>query len=146
MVVLDANILLYAHMPVFPQHKAVAIWVEDALSNAVNSLGVTWAVATAFLRVSTNRRVFEKPFQISFAKTCLDDLFAHPLVSLVGPTERHWHVYSTILMAQNLSGDIVMDAHIAAIALEHDASVASCDRDFRRFSDYVNIINPLLVK
>jgi len=143
MVILDSNILLYSHIPRFAQHARVAAWVEGALSEGTNVLGITWQVATAFLRISTNRRIFERPFDLAFAKQCLDDLFDHPLVSMVAPTDDHWEVYSRLLVEQNLTGDIVMDAHIAAIAIEHNASVASADKDFRRFSDYIKIIDPL---
>jgi len=143
MVILDSNILLYSHIPRFAQHAKVAAWVEGVLSEGTNVLGITWQVATAFLRISTNRRIFERPFDLAFAKQCLDDLFDHPLVSMVGPTDDHWAVYSRLLVEQNLVGDIVMDAHIAAIAIEHNASVASADKDFRRFSDYIKIIDPL---
>lgn len=94
-------------------------------------------------KVSTNRRIFELPFDLAFAKQCLNNLFGHPLVSQVGPTGDHWEIYSRILVEQNFTGDIVMDAHIAASAIEHSASVASVDKDFRRFSDYVKIIDPL---
>jgi len=143
MVILDSNILLYGHIPRFSQHEKVARWLEGSLSGGSDVLGITWQVATAFLRISTNRRIFDRPFDLSFAKQCLDNLFDHPLVSDVGPTGDHWNIYSRILIEQNLTGDIVMDAHIAAIAIEHKASVASVDKDFRRFSDYVKIIDPL---
>jgi len=142
-VILDSNILLYGHIPRFAQHERVAKWLEDALSGGSDVLGITWQVATAFLRISTNRRIFERPFDLAFAKQCLDSLFDHPLVVEVGPTSNHWKIYSRILVEQNLAGDIVMDAHIAAIAVEHKASIASADKDFRRFSDYVKIIDPL---
>ncbi len=143
MVILDSNILIYATMPRFAQHKGVKKWLEDALSTGSEVVGITWQVATAFLRIGTNRRVFEKPFDLAYAKGLLDDLFEHPLVSVVGPTADHWKVYSRILIEQNLAGDVVMDAHIAAMALEHRASIATTDKDFRRFSDYVKIIDPL---
>ncbi|MGQ0542865.1 MAG: TA system VapC family ribonuclease toxin [Blastocatellia bacterium] len=143
MVILDSNILLYGHIPRFAQHARVAGWLEGALSDGSDVLGITWQVATAFMRISTNRRIFEVPLDLAFAKQCLDDLFGHPLVSEVGPTSDHWETYSRIFVEQNLTGDIVMDAHIVAIAVEHNASVASVDKDFRRFSDYVAIIDPL---
>lgn len=145
MVILDSNILLYGHIPRFSQHEKVARWLEGALSDKAEVLGITWQVATAFIRISTNRRIFERPFDLAFAKQCLDNLFGHPLVSQVGPTSDHWEVYSRILTEQNLAGDIVMDAHIAAVAVEHNASVASVDKDFRRFSNYVKIIDPLAI-
>ncbi len=144
MVILDSNILIYATMPRFSQHKAVKKWLEDALSSGSEVVGITWQVATSFIRVGTNRRIFDLPLDLESAKASLNDLFEHPFVSEVGPTENHWKVYSKILTEQNLTGDIVMDARIAAIAMEHKASVASVDKDFRRFSDYVKIIDPLV--
>lgn len=144
MIIVDANILLYAYMPGFPQHQRAAEWLEGTLSEGTDSIGIIWHVATAFLRLSTNRRIFDDPFTGELAREKLDELFAHPLVSAVVPTARHWKIYSGILADLNLSGDIVMDAHIASVAIEHSAIVASTDRDFRRFSDYVKIIDPLM--
>jgi toxin-antitoxin system PIN domain toxin len=142
MVILDSNILLYGTMPIFRQHEAVKTWLERALSVGEDIVGITWQVAASFLRISTNRRIFDQPLELRNVQDLLNDLFDNPMVSIVGPTDDHWQIYSRILTDLNLSGDIVMDARIAAIALEHNASVASCDRDFRRFSDYVKIIDP----
>jgi toxin-antitoxin system PIN domain toxin len=130
-------------MSQFPQHERAAEWLENTLSEGKDSIGITWHVATAFLRLSTNSRIFENPFTGEFARSRLDELFSHPLVSAVVPTTRHWEIYSRILADLNLVGDLVMDAHIAAVAAEHNAVVASTDRDFRRFTDYVKIIDPL---
>lgn len=143
MIVVDANVLLYAYMSHFPQHERSAEWLEDTLSAGSDSIGVIWHVATAFLRLSTNHRIFDDPFTGEFARSRLDELFSHPLVSIVVPTTRHWEIYSGMLAGLNLAGDIVMDAHIASVAVEYGAIVASTDKDFRRFSDYVNIIDPL---
>ncbi len=65
------------------------------------------------------------------------------MVALVGPTDNHWKVYSKILTEMRLSGDIVMDARIVAIAVEHNAAVLSTDKDLRRFTDYITLIDPL---
>lgn len=143
MIIVDANILLYAHMLHFPQHLRTAEWLEGTLSQGADSIGIIWHVATAFLRLSTNPRIFDDPFSGEFARSKLDELFSHPLVSTIVPTGRHWEVYSRLLEDLNLTGDIVMDAHIAAIAIEHKAAVATTDKDFRRFSDHVKIIDPL---
>lgn len=143
MVILDSNILVYAIMPIFSQHETIKNWLGDALSNGDEVVGITWQVAASFLRVSTNRRVFDNPLSISDASTVLSDFFDHPMILLVDPTDRHWNIYSELLKELVLSGDIVMDARIAALAIEHGASVVSCDRDFRRFSDHVKIINPI---
>lgn len=143
MVILDSTILIYAHMDGFEQHSAMNAWLAQALSVGTEAVGIPWQVATAFLRISTNRRIFEKPFDLKFAKQCLTDLFGHPLVDTVNPTKDHWNQYSRVISELNLAGDILMDAHIAVIALEHNASIATTDKDFRRFSDYVKIIDPL---
>ncbi len=130
-------------MAQFSQHERVARWLENMLFEGSTLIGVAWHVATAFIRVSTNPRIFDDPLSISFAKSRLDQLFSHPLVAVIVPTTRHWQIYAGMLTDLNLTGDIVMDAHIAAIAIEHNGSVASSDKDFRRFADYVKIIDPL---
>ncbi len=143
MVILDSNILLYAHIENFSQHKKVKGWLAQAISEGPEAIGIPWQVATSFLRISTSRRIFTQPFDLGFSKQCLDDLFKHPHVSAIAPKNDHWKHYSRILFELNLTGDVVMDAHIAAIAIEQKATVASTDNDFRRFSDYIKIINPL---
>ena len=143
MVILDSNILLYAVIPVFPQHRSVKTWLDNAISYGDEVIGITWQVAASFIRVGTNRRIFEEPLEMSDVQAVLNDLFDHQMVSKVAPTEDHWIIYSNLLTEMNLSGDIVMDARIAATAIEHKASVASCDKDFRRFSEYVKIIDPM---
>ncbi len=146
MIIVDTNILLYAYVPRLEQHRVAAQWMEETLSSGGNSIGIIWQVATAFLRLSTNKRIFESPLEIAMAKSYLDEIFAHPLVSQVGPTERHWNIYSSILIEQRLAGDIVMDAHIAAVAIEHNAIVATTDKHFRQFTGYVKVIYPLSIK
>lgn len=127
----------------FSQHAKTAAWLENTLSEGADSVGITWHVATAFLRLSTNRRIFDDPFTGEFARSRLDKLFAHPLVCAVVPTALHWDVFSGMLSDLNLTGDITMDAHIAAVAVEYNAVIATTDKDFRRFSDYVKIVDPL---
>lgn len=143
MVILDSNILLYATMPRFAQHDRVKNWLEEALSTGSDTIGLMWQVVTGFLRIGTNRRIFDRPLDLEFAQSFITDLFDHPMVTSVGPTENHWQIYADLLSEMNLTGDIVMDAHIAAVAIEHKASVATTDKDFRRFSDHVKIIDPL---
>ena len=143
MVILDNNILLYATMPRFVQHGRVKQWLEEALSTGPDIIGITWQVVTGFVRIGTNRRFFERPLDLAFTQEFLTELFGHPMVAIVAPSANHWNVYSKLLKDMNLTGDIVMDAHIAAIAIENNAAIASTDKDFRRFSDHVKIIDPL---
>lgn len=143
MILLDANVLLYAYVEELPQHRRTAQWLEDLLSQQVESVAIAWTGMTAFLRIATNKRIFKQPWSTSEAIERVDELVAHPMTQIIGPTENHWPIYFKILGEMKISGDIVMDAHVAAIAVEHNASVATVDKDFRRFSDYVKIIDPL---
>ncbi|MGD9588553.1 MAG: TA system VapC family ribonuclease toxin [Pyrinomonadaceae bacterium] len=143
MILLDANILIYAYVEDLPQHRVVSEWLQTYLSESIETVGVTWTSTNAFLRISTNKKIFASPWDIADATDRVDELLSHPMVQTVGPTDDHWEIYSRILKEMNLRGDIVMDAHIAAMAVENQASVASVDKDFRRFSDHVKIIDPL---
>lgn len=143
MILLDANVLLYVYLDVFPQHERAAEWLERILATRSEIVGVSWVATTAFMRISTNRRVFEVPSTPEQSADRLDELFAHPMVQVVSPAESHWSIYSGLIREMNLTGDIVMDAHIAALAIENNASVASTDKDFRRFSDHIKIADPL---
>lgn len=146
MIILDTNVLVYAHHPQLPQHAQAASWLESTLSEGNDSIGLVWQAISGFLRISTNPRVFAAPMTIGVARTHIDDLLAHPLVHQVHTTEKHWKIYSKLVTELNVVGDVVTDAHIAAIGVEHKASVATADKDFRRFSDYVKIIDPLKKK
>ncbi|QQS32062.1 MAG: PIN domain-containing protein [Acidobacteriota bacterium] len=143
MIILDANILLYAYMANFPQHKKAADWLEKTLSGNGATIGLIWPVATAFLRLGTNARIFDDPFSMDFARSRLDDLVQHPSVVVLSAGPRHWSILSGLLKKYNITGDLVTDAHIAASSIEHKAIVATSDRDFRRFSDDISIIDPI---
>src|SRR6266496_2924472 len=123
MILLDANILLYSHFEELPQYERMARWLEHLLSRQLEAAGITWIGAAAFLRIGSSRRIFKKPWSIAEVTERLDALIAHPMVQIVGPTDRHWPIYSRILKETNMAGDVVMDAHIAAIAVEHNCSV-----------------------
>ncbi len=146
MIVLDTNVLVYAHHPQLPQHERAARWLESILSEGNESIGLVWQVVSGFLRISTNPRIFGEPMTIDVARSFIDDLFSHPLVHEIHTTDKHWKIYSTLLSELNITGDMVTDAHIAAIAAEHKAAVATADKDFRRFSDYIKIIDPFKTK
>ena len=142
MILLDTNILVYAHVPDMPQHEWADPWLSSTLSTGNEIVGLGWHVLNAFLRITTNRRIFENPMSTDKARKIVDELLAQPLVREVHTTTRHWKIFADILRKTKIEGDEVMDAHIAALAVEHDASVATADKDFRAFSDFVKIIDP----
>lgn len=143
MIILDTNVLVYAHHPQLPQHERARGWLESTLSDGKDSIGLVWQAISGFLRISTNPRIFGDPMTIDTARGYIDDLFSHPLVHQIHTTDKHWKIYSKMVTELNITGDVVTDAHIAAIAFEHKAVVATVDKDFRRFSEYIKIIDPL---
>lgn len=143
MIIPDANILLYAHVPNFQEHKKAKAWLETTISDGNNIIGLPWQVITAFIRIGTNPRIFQVPFKIEDAVSRLDNLLIHPLVQTVAPTDKHWQVFAKILREEQISADLVMDAHLAALAIEQKARIATTDRDFLRFSKIIKVFNPL---
>lgn len=143
MIIPDANLLLYAHIPAFKQHLDSKNWLEECLSNGTDVIGLSWQVMMAFCRISTNRRIFDVPISTEQATEKIDILLQQPLVEIVSPSNKHWELFSKILVEEKVVGDLFMDAHLAVLAIEHNAVIATTDRDFTRFSDYIKTINPL---
>lgn len=132
MLLVDANVLLHAINASAREHEAARRWLEDALAGA-ETVAFTWIVVVAFLRLSTHPAVFPKPLGVEQAGSIVERwLEAAPAV-VVEPTRRHLHLLRGLLGAAGTAGNLVSDAHLAAIALEHDATVVSFDRDFARF-------------
>ena len=143
MIIPDANLLLYAHIPYFKQHIDSKNWLENCLSNGTEVIGLPLQVIMAFIRISTNRRLFDIPLTIDEATEKIDIILQQSLVEIISPTNKHWNIFSKILKEEKIVGDLIMDAHLVVLAMENKASIASTDRDFLRFSDYVKTINPV---
>lgn len=141
MILLDANLLLYAVNRDLPQHEKARAWLEKVLSGE-ESVGLPWVVILAFLRITTNPRVFEHPFTIEAAAEYVNKWLAQPVVAPVVPGPNHWPVLRSLLAASGAGGNLTTDAHIAALAIEHGYTVYSTDYDFNRFVG-VSHINPL---
>lgn len=141
MMLLDANLLLYAVNRDLPQHKKARVWLEKTLSGE-QIVGVPWVVILAFLRLATNPRVFEHPLAIESATEYIDEWLAQPVVSAVVPGSNHWQILRNLLAGCGTGGNLTTDAHIAALAIEHGYAVYSTDHDFKRFAG-VTHINPL---
>jgi toxin-antitoxin system PIN domain toxin len=141
MTATDANLLLYAYNEDAPQHEKAKKWLEASLSSP-ERFGLSWQVITAFLRISTNPKSFPLPFTLDEATEIVEDWLAQPQVIILVPTEAHWDIFSRLIKEGQTNGAIMMDAHLAALAIEHGATVATTDRDFARFSN-LKTINPL---
>lgn len=141
MILVDANLLLYAYHPRAPQHARARAWLEATLSDPA-PVGLSWFTILAFLRLATNPRVFERPLSIAEGEAIVASWLSEPSVVSVHPGERYWEILRTLLIDAQVTGPLVSDAALAALAIEHGATVATTDRDFARFRG-VRVANPL---
>jgi toxin-antitoxin system PIN domain toxin len=132
MILVDANLLLYAKISNYPQHRSANKWLDERL-NGEARVGLPWPSLLAFLRISTNPRLFERPMGISDAWLQVEEWLAVPQVWIPTPTERHAEVLGDLLHGTNLAGPLVSDADLAALATEHGLVLCSTDGDFARF-------------
>jgi len=141
MILVDANLLIYAIDVDSPHHAMARRWLEGVLSGA-DDVALAWGVVLAFLRVVTHPAIMCKPLPAEDALGFVDGWLAQPRVHLLAPGERHWALLSGLLRATGTAGNLTSDAHLAALAIEHGCSVASADNDFRRFPA-LRHVNPL---
>jgi toxin-antitoxin system PIN domain toxin len=141
MILVDANLLLYAYNTDAPEHKAAKKWLEDTLA-LPSPFGLSWITITAFIRISTNPRAFPKPLKIKEAIEIITELLDHPTVTILQPTERHWDLLKQMLVKGQVSGPLTTDAQVATLAIEHGATLYTTDRDFARFPK-LKFHNPL---
>ena len=141
MILVDSNLLVYAKFSDMPQHAQARGWLEAQLRSP-GRVGIPWQTSLAFLRLATNPRLFGKPLSISAAWLQVSEWLDHPRVWIPEPTEDHQAVLGRILEATQSTGNLVPDANLAAIAIEHGLTVCSADSDFARF-ECVDWINPL---
>ena len=133
MILVDANLLIYAHVDAFPQHERARRWLDERLNGAA-PVGLPWPSLLGFLRVSTNPRVFQRPAAVSDAWRQVLAWLGCERVWIPQPTERHREVLGGLLTAPGVQANLVQDAHLAALAVEHGLILCSTDGDFARFS------------
>lgn len=128
----DVNLFLYAHDSRSPRHEPAREWLEQTLSSA-ETVGLSWTVLLAFIRLSTHPTVVEQPLDAGAAIGLVESWLAQPCVTILHPTERHAAVLRELLAPLGTAGNLTTDAHLAALAIEHGALLCSCDADFSRF-------------
>jgi uncharacterized protein len=129
----DANVLLYAVNRAAPHHRRARLWLDEALGGP-EPVGFAWSVVLAFLRLATHPAVFARPLGSEQACDILRGWLSQPAAITVEPTSRHIDVLAGLLAEAGTAGNLVNDAHLAAIAVEHAATVVTFDADFGRFA------------
>jgi toxin-antitoxin system PIN domain toxin len=128
----DANVLLYAVDEDAPLHSAAISWLDPALAGR-EAVGFAWIVLLAFVRLSTHPAVFPSPLAADQAFDVVESWLAQPASIVLDPTVRHLSVLRGLLTPLGTAANLVSDAHLAALAVEHGAEIVSFDADFARF-------------
>jgi uncharacterized protein len=140
-ILVDANLLIYAVDADAPHHRQARAWLEDVLSSTTR-IGLAWIVILAFMRITTRPGLLRKPLPPEGALAFVDEWLDQPYVIAVGPGEHHWQILRNLLKTTGTAGNLVADAHLASLAIEQGAAIYSTDHDFKRFPG-VEHVNPL---
>jgi len=132
MILVDANLLLYAKVRDFPQHEAARAWLDDRLNDVVG-VGLPWQSLLAFVRLASNPRIFQRPLPASEAWVQVEAWLSRRNVWAPEPTERHGEILRSLLGSVGNRSNLIPDAHLAALSMEYGLILCSTDADFGRF-------------
>jgi uncharacterized protein len=132
LILVDANILLYAEDSLSSFHKQACEWWDEQLPRS-EPVCLCWTVLSAFIRIGTNPRVFQHPLSLEQARTRIQSWLDQPCTRIIRAAEQHWTVFQQMLSDGQAVANLVTDAHLAALANEHGCTLASTDADFARF-------------
>ena len=133
MKLVDANVLLYAVNSDAVHHATARSWIDDALSGS-DTVAFAWVALLAFVRLSTKVGLFPSPLTVAESMDRVDAWLAAPPAVVVEPTVGHGRVLRDLLARLGAGGNLVNDAHLAALAVEHRCTIVSFDNDFARFA------------
>jgi uncharacterized protein len=133
-MLIDANLLLYAVHREAAQHDAARTWLTHQL-NGSRRVGIPWSSLGAFLRIATHPRAFPQPLSPGMAWERVADWLAAPVVWIPEPGPEHTRILGDLIAAHDIRGNLVPDAMLAALAIEHGLAVCSTDTDFARFTE-----------
>jgi toxin-antitoxin system PIN domain toxin len=131
-IVLDANLLIYAYDSGATQHKKARTWIEDTFSG-LDTIGLPWQAISAFLRFMTNRRLPGTRFSVEQASQVVDGWLLQPNTRALTPGDQHWTLLRRMIVEGQAPGGLVSDAVIAALTIEYGGVLHTADRDFARF-------------
>ena len=132
MVIVDANVLLYAVDRASAHHDRSLTWLDGALAGT-EAVGLAWIALLAFIRVGTNGSILPSPMTPDEATGQIEAWLGAPAAVVAQPSPRHASLLRGLLRDSGTAGNLTTDAHLAALALEHGADIVSYDRDFARF-------------
>ncbi len=143
MIFPDANLLLYAEDSLSRHHESARVWWDKVLG-ATTPVHLCWPVLNAFIRITTNVRLYERALTADEAIARVESWLGQPCVRLVSPSEKHWALFQTQIRESRATANLVADAHLAALAIEHGSTLYSSDQDFARFPSlrWINPLNP----
>lgn len=141
-MLVDANILLYAVDDLSPFHDRARTWLEGAL-NGDRRVGLPWASLWAFQRIATHPRAQDAPLAPAAAAAIVEQWLAAPTSWVPEPGRAHWRLVTELVTELDLRGNLVSDAILAALCLEHGLSIVSADSDFARFPE-LRWVNPII--
>ena len=142
MYLVDANILLYAINEDAPSHADARTWLDDRLSGSAQTVGLPWPVLLAFVRVATNPRVYRRPMPVTGAWGHVEEWLDQRAAWIPAAGPRHRQVLGGVIDSARPVGNLLSDAHLAALAIEHGLTVVSADADFAKF-DGLRWLNPI---
>lgn len=131
MILVDANLLIYAHVRDFAEHAAAREWLDEQI-NSQARVGFAWSSLLAFMRITSNPRIFERPLGIEKAWAQVQSWLSAPASWTPTPGAKHADVLAS-LISDITRPNLVPDAHLAALAIEHGLTLCTTDGDFARF-------------
>jgi len=134
-------LLIYAAHESTAEHKQTKAWIEKVL-NSQNRVAIPWDNFLAFIRISTNPRIFKEPLTTKEAVWQVENWQSLENVWVPQPGDNYLKILSELLIQSNATGNLVTDAHLAALAIENGLTLCSTDRDFAKFKN-VKWLNPL---
>lgn len=142
MILPDVNLLLHAYNSESRVHAPARAWWEGLLSST-QPVGLAWVAVLGFIRIATHRQILSNPLPVAVACAHARAWLSQPYVSIVDPGHRHGEILFGLLESLGTAGNLTTDAHLAALAVEHQAELHSTDADFKRFPG-LRWVNPLM--
>jgi len=141
MILVDVNVLVYAHRQDAPNHRAYLSWLEDAI-NSQQAYGFSDQILSGFVRVVTHPRIFNPPSDLASAFAFANQLRDQPNAVPILPGIRHWSIFQQLCQSASIKGNLIPDAYFAALAIESGSEWITTDRDYSRFQS-LNWRHPL---